>query len=143
MTLDPNIIVNMLSLLGVVFLGYLNLRSKAESAELKNQLGQKLDEVRREFSQGYMQIPIAAEQRQNVLFRLDNIERELHGVRERVHSTANQIGALNLTVGEFRGVAETAGQIRDSSKRWEHALEQHANRLQQLERRYPEPQTRK
>ena len=103
MTLDPNIIVNMLSLLGVVFLGYLNLRSKAESAELKNQLGQKLDEVRREFSQGYMQIPIAAEQRQNVLFRLDNIERELHGVRERVHSTANQIGALNLTVGIFAG----------------------------------------
>ena len=92
-----------LSFLGVIFLGYLNLRQKAEAALAQLQLANKVEEVRKEFSAQYVSEKFELERRQNVLERIEDIEDETKRNREKIHdiynmSTAVQLGVSNIEV---------------------------------------------
>lgn len=129
----------------------LNERDETISKKLEdrhNAIIYKLDELRRDFSSGFVSTPIASEQQKNVMFRLENAEREVAGVRERTHMNAQAITQMGFTIGEVKAHSERVptllDQMSDKARRLasveskvganEDMLHDHANRIHELER---------
>lgn len=168
---EPNLILNVGTMGLMALLAFLNVKFRAESAERENKRQQSegeqrealrrlvdstrdefkraLDEMKNEIARGFVPTPLAAEQREQVLFRLASIETEIKNVRDRVHSCGNDISKANLLIGELNAlvdrIAAIENRLTEKARRMaalesrqqsqEGILHDHSQRLHDLEKR--------
>lgn len=138
---QPDVILQALTMVGVAIIAHLQVRLKNERLEQAKELTDRLDErldrqdrefraalekLRAEFLGAFVPAPLASERDKSFLFRLENCEREIGAMRDKVHNGANTMQALSMRVGTM---TEVVGRVNDLANR----MEDKARRLSRVE----------
>jgi uncharacterized coiled-coil DUF342 family protein len=133
-------LISALSFLGVIILGFINLRAKAEQERIRYEISEKLDHLRREFGGTFVPVSVDSLQHATIHQRLEAAEKLLERTRDSMHTINNRfteliMGKLDAMKNQLEDQGRKSDDIRDKFGAVEGMLHDFSRRIEHLERR--------
>jgi chromosome segregation ATPase len=87
-------VISLLSFFGVIFLSYVNLRTKAEQAQQKLEIKDELNRLQHELNKRYVPVEMDSLQHQTIAKRFQQIDAEIEKNRARIHDLSGKFTEL-------------------------------------------------